>query len=99
MTARFPLSVEERFGQQLRELAQAVRALQNRTMWLETGCAVVAYVGTIPASYTSGHPTVVLANGTVLGPCQYVASYTPTAGATVLAVPAGQSYIVVGSIT
>lgn len=93
------MPLEDRFGQQLRELAQAVRALQTRTMWLETGCAVVCYVGTIPSTYTSGPPTVVLANGTIIGPCQYVASYTPTAGATVLAVPAGQSYIVVGSIT
>jgi hypothetical protein len=82
----------------MRELVAGLRALQSKTAVLETGCLVTPYVGTIPATYTSGHPTVTLATGVTIGPLQYVDTYTPHAGDTVLCVPVGQAYIVVGAV-
>lgn len=98
MDARFPQPLGERFPAGMAQILARLKALEAKTMVLETGCFVVAYVGTIPGTYTSGNPTVELATGVVLGPLQYVSTYTPTASATVLVVPAGQSYIVVGAL-
>jgi hypothetical protein len=96
--SKHPLPLDERLNELFRRTNARLGALERRTLPLESGCQVVAYVGTIPSSYVSGDPTVVLASGTVLGPCRYVTTYTPAANATVLAVPAGQEYIVVGAL-
>ncbi len=97
-SGRFSLSPEQRFEDFIRQASARLRVLEQLAVLLEPGCLVTAYTGTIPGTYTSGQPTVALASGTVLGPLDYLASYTPAAGDTVLCVPAGQSYIVVGKI-
>lgn len=72
-----------------------LRELLAKTAMLETGCLVTPYIGTIPAGYSSGRPTVTLQTGVTIGPLQYNKNYTPAAGDTVLCVPAGQTYVVV----
>lgn len=93
----FPMPLEHRFEQAMRQVGNALRALQTRTALLEPGCNVVAYTGTIPGTYTSGDPTVQLPGGTVLGPLPHLNSYTPHAGDVVLLIPVGQSYIIAGT--
>lgn len=95
---RYPVSLEGRAEVTLPQLATDVQQLKQLTMVLEFGCLVTAYVGTIDAAYTSGRPMVDLPVGTKIGPCPYLARYTPAAGDTVLLVPAGQTYIVVDRI-
>lgn len=75
-----------------------LRELLAKTAMLETGCLVTPYIGTIPAGYSSGRPTVTLSTGVTIGPLQYVSTYTPHAGDTVLLVPVGQAYVVVGAV-
>lgn len=96
---QFAQPLEQRFADAMRQYSAAIRALQAKTAVLETGCLVTAYVGTIPGTYTSGHPTVLLPTGVTIGPLQYANTYTPHAGDTVLCVPVGQTYIIVSAIT
>lgn len=98
MTQRFPATALEAFEKFVKQLAADVQRMKTVTAVLEPGCYVISYIGTIPGSYTSGDPTVTLPAGNTIGPCRHVASYTPHAGDTVLLVPAGQSYIVVGAL-
>ena len=94
MTERYAPSPGERFAKGSAQLAADVARLKTLTASLEAGCLVTCYLGTIPAGYTSGHPTVTLDSGATLGPLQYASTYTPHAGDRVLCVPAGQTYIV-----
>ncbi len=98
MRSRYALPLEERPEDAFRQLGADVQMLKQRGAWVETGCAVTCYIGTITGSYTSGDPSVLLPTGATIGPCRYVTTYTPTANATVLLVPVGQSYIVVGAL-
>lgn len=94
MSGRYPPAPAERFAEGTGQLAADVARLKTVASVLEPGCLVTCYLGTIPAGYTSGHPTVTLDSGTVLGPLQYANTYTPHAGDRVLCVPAGQTYII-----
>ena len=98
MSERFPVTLEERFENFTRRVSSDLQQLTQLSMLLEPGCLVTPYTGTIDAGYTSGRPMVDLAPGNTIGPCPYLASYTPHAGDTVLLAPAGQTYIVVGKI-
>lgn len=95
---RYPVGLEDRFEQAMKQLAIDIPALKQLTTVLEFGCLVTSYLGTIDAGYGSGRPMVDLPGGAVIGPCPYVASYTPHAGDSVLLVPVGQQYIVVGKV-
>lgn len=95
---RFPVPLEQRFEQFMKQAATDLQKLKTITAVMEVGCYVNGYVGTIPGTYTSGDPTVTLATGTVLGPLQHLASYSPAAGDTVLLVPVGQTYVVAGKL-
>ncbi|HEY1820394.1 MAG TPA: hypothetical protein VGG83_10725 [Trebonia sp.] len=93
---QFPVPVADRFGKLISTLVARVRRLEQRCQVLDTGNFVVPYLATISSGYVSGDPTVVL-NGQSIGPLQHLSSYTPTAGATVLLIPVGQTYIVAGT--
>jgi hypothetical protein len=95
---RFPTTLEQRFEQAMRRIGKDIKGLKQAAVLLEPGCLVTPYQGTIDAGYTSGRPMVDLATGTTIGPCPYLAQYTPAAGDTVLLVPVGQTYIVIGRI-
>lgn len=93
----FPQPPGNRFEQLLGSLADGVRKLQARTSVLDPGSLVCARSGTIPGTYTSGQPTVVFAGQTAAsGPFPVYQGYTPAANDTVLCLPLGQSYIVIG---
>lgn len=98
MTERYPATPATAFPKTLKQLGADVQRLKTVTAALEPGCLVTPYLGTIPPGYTSGHPTVTLPNGTVLGPLQYADTYTPHAGDTVLCVPVGQTYIIIAAV-
>ncbi|MGH3437146.1 MAG: hypothetical protein ACRDRN_11845 [Sciscionella sp.] len=98
--ATFPLPIEDRFMAAIRALLGRVQRMEQRTLVLDPGCLVVCYTGMIPASYTTGDPTVVITGqSTASGPYQHLTSYTPHANDTVLLIPAGQTYIVAGTYT
>ena len=90
---------QARPGKAWAQLLKRLARLEQVTQVLDPGCFVVAYVATIDPGYTSGDPMVVMPGGNSIGPCQHSSLYTPTAGATVLVVPAGQSYIVVCALS
>lgn len=96
---QFAQPLEARWQKAFAALITRLRHLEQITQVLDPGCFVVPYIATISASYVSGNPMVVMPAGNTVGPCQYLSSYTPTASATVLVVPAGQSYIVLGTLS
>jgi hypothetical protein len=96
MSERYAVDLERRFAQFTRQIAKDLQQLKQLSMMLEPGCLVTPYTGTIDAGYTSGRPLVDLPSGAQIGPCPYLSSYTPAAGDTVLLVPSGQTYYVVG---
>lgn len=95
--AKFPKPPAQRFGANMGELATQVALLLQKTLVLEDGAYVVNYVATISAGYTSGQPTVLMPDGSTAGPYPCLSSYTPHASDTVLMVPNGQSYIILGT--
>lgn len=96
--AVFPEDVKVRFEKWLRAAEQRLQRLEQRTLVLDPGNLVVAYTGTIPGSYTSGQPTVVLAgSGVTIGPLPCLSSYTPHANDVVMVLPLGASYVIAGT--
>lgn len=95
---RFPVDIIERFAKFIRDASKDIAGLKQLTAVLEMGSYVTPYTGVIDAGYVSGRPLVDLPTGVQIGPCPYNSSYTPHAGDSVLLVPSGQTYIVVGKI-
>ena len=96
--ATFPVPLEGRFAKAMGELLKRVARLESRTVVLDPGCWVTPYTGTIPGSYTTGDPTVILTGqSTPIGPFKTLTWYTPHAGDQVLLIPAGNTYIVAGT--
>lgn len=98
--ALFPLPTADRFPELLRDFQRRLRRLEGKCLVLDTGNYVTPYIGVIPGSYTSGDATVVLlGQSTPIGPFKSLSSYSPTAGATVLLIPVGQTYIIAGTFS
>jgi hypothetical protein len=96
----FPRPVGDRFNQLLASLAARLRKVEAKTVTLDTGVLVCNRVGTIPGSYTSGDATVLFAGQSAAsGPYPSLSTYTPHAGDTVLCVPNGQSYVILGKFS
>jgi len=95
--SRYARPLEQRFPANLADLAEAVALLLQRTLVLEDGVHVVNYVATISAGYVSGQPTVLMPDGSTGGPFPCWSGYTPHAGDTVLMVPNGQSFVILGT--
>jgi len=96
---RMPMPPQQRFKKGLSDVGARLGLLERRTLVLEDGVNVVNYVATISPGYTSGQPTVVLPNGTTLGPFPCLDSYTPVANDVVLMLPNGQSYVIAGTFS
>lgn len=94
---RYPLALAQRLPANLEDLREFVALLLQRTLVLEDGCNVVNYVATISATYTSGQPTVTMPDGSTGGPFPVWSGYTPHANDTVLMVPNGQSFVILGT--
>lgn len=107
MTA-YPDSLQVRWASTLRDLLHRVRNLEVRTAGIDSGMPLGILPGVVDSGYTSGNPKVnVNGSGTLSGPYDYLASYTPAAGDAVIVAPipvTGQSggavtaYIVLGKI-
>ena len=92
----------ERFQATMNGLLRDVAKLKTRTAGIDSGFPLMMLPGVISASYTSGDPEVYVNGAPALsGPYQHLASYTPTAGDSVLLAPVGalQSYVVLGRLT
>lgn len=96
--ALMPKPPEQRLPDLIATIIKRLVRLEGRTQVLDPGCFVVCYTGTIPGTYTSGDPTVVITGQTTpIGPLKTLNWYTPHANDQVLLIPAGQTYIVAGS--
>lgn len=61
---------------------------------------VAAKIGTIPAGYTTGRPTILFDGESTASTktYSYLGSYTPTIGDRVLLISAGTSWVILGKI-
>jgi hypothetical protein len=94
--------LQRRFAETFKSLQQRVGRLESRTAAIDSGWPLAALPAVIDPSYSSGDPKAYLNGAPVLtGPYQHLASYTPVAGDTVLAVPVGvtQTYVILGKLT
>lgn len=100
MPQSFPVDLDARLRVVLLELQARVTALEARAVVLDSGVYVCNRSGVIDPSWTSGDPHVTLDGQSALtGPYPVLSSYTVTAGAHVLLLPLGQSYIVAGTFS
>jgi hypothetical protein len=104
---RYPPTLDKRYGDEFRKMRAAIQRLQSRTAAIDSGMPLAALPAVIEAGYTSGNPSVYInGSSTLSGPFQYLASYTPTAGDSVLVLPlpytAGQGvgqYVILGKLS
>jgi hypothetical protein len=100
---RYATTLDKRFAVQLADLVRTVRRLQARLVAIDSGAPLAALPGVVDAV----SPLTVYLNGaTTATACQNLASYSPTAGDSVLAIPlpltAGQGpgqYVVIGKFS
>ena len=106
MTA-YPDDLSRRFDQQIQQLMRDVARLMSRTAGIDSGMPLAVLPGVIDPGYNSGDPNAFV-NGasTLTGPYQHLASYSPSAGDTVLMIPVPltatgltSSYIILGKVT
>lgn len=98
----YPAPLLARFSATLQALARRVTKLETRTAGIDSGFPLMMLPAVIDSAYTTGDPQVYLNGATVLsGPFQYVTSYTPAAGDSVLCAPVRslQSYVIVGKLS
>jgi hypothetical protein len=97
----YPAALERRFATQLAAMQRAITRLQSRTAGIDSGFPLAALPAVIDPGYASGDPHAYLNGSTTLtGPYQHLASYTPTASDSVLAIPVGvqQTYVILGRL-
>lgn len=97
----YPPPVDRRHAAAMADLKRRVAKLETRTAGIDSGFPLMVLPGVISGSYTSGDPEVyVNGSATLSGPFQYLSSYTPAAGDSVilLPVPALQGYVVAGKL-
>jgi hypothetical protein len=97
----FPRELTQRFAQEIASVRSRVRKLESRTAGIDSGFPLMALPAVIDPGYASGDPMAYLnGSATLTGPYQYVASYTPAAGDSVIALPvvATRTYIILGRL-
>ena len=91
-----------RFAAKLIALQRRVTKLESRTSGIDSGFPLAMLPGVISGAYSSGNPQVYV-NGaaTLSGPFQYLTTYTPAAGDSVLLAPVGvlQGYVILGKLS
>ena len=99
---QYARNLQTRFRSELSNLAARVRKLEIRTGAIDSGFPLAALPAVIVTVTGSGSTTAVTAylNGsaTASGPYQVLASYTPSVGDNVLALPVGadSTYVIIG---
>jgi hypothetical protein len=93
----FPTPPEARFASTVKGLLTRVNLLEQRTQQFDSGTLLQTVTGVVDPAYTVGQPMVTITGSAVLtGPYQCVSSYVPVAGDSVLLLPSGATYIVIG---
>lgn|SRR5487761_43747 len=86
-----------------KSVQQRLKALETRTLGIDSGMPVALLPGVIDSAYSSGDPHVhVNGSATLTGPYKYLTSYTPAANDNVILAPVGgtmKAYIVIGKIS
>lgn len=98
---QYPRPLEQRHAQAMASIQQRLTKLESRTAGIDSGFPLAALPAVIDPGYTSGQPLAYINGASALtGPYQRLASYTPTAGDSVLVVPVGvsQTYVVLGKL-
>ena len=97
------MPLERRFADTLKTLQARLRRLEARTAGVDSGFPLMA-LPTVIAATAAGPPATVTAflNGslTATGPYSYLASYTPTIGDNVIALPlvGTRTYVIIGAV-
>ena len=97
----YPVPMGRRFENGFREMQRRLRTVETRTMGIDTGFPLMALPAVIDPAYASGDPMAFINGATTLtGPYQHLTSYTPVAGAHVLALPvvAQRTYVIIGAL-
>jgi hypothetical protein len=93
----FPTPPEARFASTVKGLLTRTSLLEQRTQQFDSGTLLQTVTGVVDPAYTAGNPMVTVTGSAALtGPYQCVSSYVPVAGDTVLLLPSGATYIVIG---
>jgi hypothetical protein len=93
----FPTPPEARFASTVKGLLTRVGLLEQRTQQFDSGTLLQTVTGVVDPAYTAGQPMVTVTGSAALtGPYQCVSSYVPVAGDSVLLLPSGATYIVIG---
>lgn len=98
----YPTDLNKRFAQTITQILQRLTRLESRTASIDSGWPLAALPAVVDSGYSSGDPKVYLNGSTTLtGPYKHLASYTPAAGDSVLAMPVGaqQTYVILGKLT
>lgn len=98
----YPEPIERRFAAKLQNMLQRITKLESRTAAIDSGFPLAALPAVIDSGYTSGDPKAYInGSATLTGPYQHLASYTPAANDSVLALPVGvnQTYVILGKLT
>jgi hypothetical protein len=81
---------------------QRLKALETRTLGIDSGMPLGLLPGVIDSAYSSGDPHVhVNGSATLTGPYQHLATYTPAANDQVVLAPVGgtlKAYIIIGKV-
>lgn len=106
MTA-YPADLVRRFSDEMKKLRRDVAKLKTRTAAIDSGMPLAVLPGVIDSGYSSGDPRCyVNGSATLSGPFQHLASYSPSAGDTVLVIPVpltanglSSSYVILGRVS
>ena len=97
----YPPDLMRRFSQTLAEIQRRITKLETRTVAIDSGFPLAALPAVIDSGYVSGDPKAYInGSGTLTGPYQHLAAYTPAANDSVLVLPVGAlgTYIVLGRL-
>jgi hypothetical protein len=100
---QYPRPITQRLQAVLPAILTRLTKLESRTAMLDSTFPLAVLPGVIDAAYTGTGDPMVTVNGaaTLSGPYQYVTSYTPAAGDSVLLVPvpALAAYVIIGKLS
>lgn len=98
----YPTDLTRRFAATIADIQRRLTKVETRTVGIDSGFPLAALPATIDSGYTTGDPKAYINGATTLtGPYQHLASYTPAANDSVLAMPVGatQTYVILGKLT
>ena len=98
----YPRDLQQRWRETIQGIQGRLRTLEHRTAGIDSGWPLMAVPAQIDPGYASGDPMAYINGaGTLTGPYQHLASYTPAASDQVIALPvvATRTYVILGRLT